>query len=290
MHVKHSVKEWQAIVREAAARAVGEDVGPDDVTSRAFIGEEAMAMGVLVAREDCVLAGMDVAEAVFREVDGRLVWETLIQDGQKVGPNQSVAKVRGSARSILTGERCALNFLQRLSGVATLTAEYVRAVAGTRTKILDTRKTTPGLRALERQAVRLGGGVNHRAGLYDGYLVKENHLSLVNSERLPELIQLARTSHPDLALVVEADSLELAMKLLLLPVDRILVDNLTADQVREIVNVKRSRSLGIEIEASGGVTLERAQALSQAGVDFISVGKLTHSARSIDFSLDLIPA
>ena len=288
--MKHSVKEWQAIVREAAARAVGEDVGPDDVTSRAFIGEEAMAMGVLVAREDCVLAGMDVAEAVFREVDGRLVWETLIQDGQKVGPNQSVAKVRGSARSVLTGERCALNFLQRLSGVATLTAEYVRAIAGTRTKILDTRKTTPGLRALERQAVRLGGGVNHRAGLYDGYLVKENHLSLVNSERLPELIQQARASHPDLALVVEADSLELAMKLLLLPVDRILVDNLTADQVREIVNVKRSRSLGIEIEASGGVTLERAQALSQAGVDFISVGKLTHSARSIDFSLDLIPA
>ena len=287
--MKHSVKEWQAIVREAAARAVGEDVGPDDVTSRAFIGEEALATGVLVAREDCVLAGMDVAEAVFREVDGRLVWETLIQDGQKVGPNQSVAKVRGSARSILTGERCALNFLQRLSGVATLTAEYVRAIAGTRTKILDTRKTTPGLRALERQAVRLGGGVNHRAGLYDGYLVKENHLSLVNSERLPELIQQARASHPDLALVVEADSLELAMKLLLLPVDRILVDNLTADQVREIVNVKRSRSLGIEIEASGGVTLERAQALSQAGVDFISVGKLTHSARSIDFSLDLIP-
>ena len=288
--MKHSVKEWQAIVREAAARAVGEDVGPDDVTSRAFIGEEAMAMGVLVAREDCVLAGMDVAEAVFREVDGRLIWETLIQDGQKVGPNQSVAKVRGSARSVLTGERCALNFLQRLSGVATLTAEYVRAIAGTRTKILDTRKTTPGLRALERQAVRLGGGVNHRAGLYDGYLVKENHLSLVNFERLPELIQQARASHPDLALVVEADSLELAMKLLLLPVDRILVDNLTTDQVREIVNVKRSRSLGIQIEASGGVTLERAQALSQAGVDFISVGKLTHSARSIDFSLDLIPA
>ena len=288
--MKHSVKEWQAIVREGAARAVGEDVGPDDVTSRAFIGEEAMATGVLVAREDCVLAGMDVAEAVFREVDGRLVWETLIQDGQKIGPNQSVAKVRGSARSILTGERCSLNFLQRLSGVATLTAEYVRAIAGTRTKILDTRKTTPGLRALERQAVRLGGGVNHRAGLYDGYLVKENHLSLVNSERLPKLIEQARASHPDLELVVEADSLELAMKLLLLPVDRILVDNLTTDQVREIVNVKRSCSLGIEIEASGGVTLERAQALSQAGVDFISVGKLTHSARSIDFSLDLIPA
>jgi nicotinate-nucleotide pyrophosphorylase (carboxylating) len=287
--MKHSVKEWQAIVREAAARAVGEDVGPDDVTSRAFIGEEALATGALVAREDCVLAGMDVAEAVFREVDGRLVWETLIQDGQKVGPNQTVAKVRGSARSVLTGERCALNFLQRLSGVASLSAEYAQAIAGTRTKILDTRKTTPGLRALERQAVRLGGGVNHRAGLYDGYLVKENHLSLVDPERLPELIQQARASHPDLALVVEADSLELAMKLLLLPVDRILVDNLTADQLREIVNVKRSRSLGIEIEASGGVTLERAQALSQAGVDFISVGKLTHSARSIDFSLDLIP-
>ena len=286
--MKLSPQSWQAIVREAAARAVGEDVGPDDVTTRLLISPDLKATGVLVAREPCVLAGMDVAEAVFREVDGQLKWRALAQDGERILGGQKVAEVTGSARSVLTGERCALNFIQRLSGVATLTAEYVRQTEGTWAKILDTRKTTPGLRALERQAVRLGGGTNHRTGLYDGILVKENHLALVSLSDLPEILRIAGKDHPDLSIVVEADNCELAKKLLQLPIQRVLLDNMTLDQVSEIVTARKNLASQVQIEASGGVTLEKARDLARAGVDWISVGKLTHSARSIDFSLDLI--
>jgi len=287
--VSLSQKDWQAVVREAAARAVGEDVGPDDVTSRLMIPEGIQATGFLVAREPCVLAGMYVAEAVFREVDGELKWRAMAQDGEKILVGRKVAEVTGSARSVLTGERCALNFIQQLSGIATLTAEYVRQTEGTVAKILDTRKTTPGLRALERQAVRMGGGTNHRTGLYDGILVKENHLALVSSSDLPDLLKKAGQDHPDLSIVVEADNCELARKLLQLPIQRVLLDNMTLDQVGEIVTARKKLASQVQIEASGGVTLERARDLAQAGVDWISVGKLTHSARSIDFSLDLIP-
>jgi nicotinate-nucleotide pyrophosphorylase (carboxylating) len=283
-----SQKDWQAVVRESAARAVGEDVGPDDVTSRLMIPEGIQAIGFLVAREPCVLAGMDVAEAVFREVDGELKWRAMAQDGEKILVGRRVAEVKGSARSVLTGERCALNFIQRLSGVATLTAEYVLQTEGTLAKILDTRKTTPGLRALERQAVRLGGGTNHRTGLYDGILVKENHLALVSLSDLPEILRKASQDHPDLSIVVEADNCELAKKLLQLPIQRVLLDNMTVEQVGEIVAARKKLTSQVQIEASGGVTLEKARDLARAGADWISVGKLTHSARSIDFSLDLI--
>ena len=287
--MKLSPQIWQAVVREAAARAVGEDVGPDDVTSRLLISPDLKATGVLVAREPCVLAGMDVAEAVFREVDGQLKWRTLAQDGEKILAGRKVAEVKGSARSVLTGERCALNFVQRLSGVATLTAAYVKKTEGTGAKILDTRKTTPGLRALERQAVRLGGGMNHRTGLYDGILVKENHLTLLTLSDLPDLLKKAAQNHPDLPMVVEADNCDLAKKLLQLPIQRVLLDNMTLVQINEIVAARKKLASQVQIEASGGVTLQRAQELARTGVDYISVGKLTHSARSIDFSLDLIP-
>ena len=283
-----SQKDWQAVVRKAAARAVGEDVGPDDVTSRLMIPEGIQATGFLVAREPCVLAGLDVAEAVFREVDGELKWRAMAQDGEKILVGRKVAEVTGSARSVLTGERCALNFIQQLSGIATLTAEYVRQTEGTVAKILDTRKTTPGLRALERQAVRLGGGTNHRTGLYDGILVKENHLALDSLSDLSEILRKAGQDHPDLSIVVEADNCELAKKLLQLPIQRVLLDNMTLDQVGEIVAARKKLASQVQIEASGGVTLEKARDLARAGVDWISVGKLTHSARSIDFSLDLI--
>ena len=283
-----SQKDWQAVVREAAARAVGEDVGPDDVTSRLMIPEGIRATGFLVAREPCVLAGMDVAEAVFREVDGELKWRAMAQDGEKILVGRKVAEVTGSARSVLTGERCTLNFIQQLSGIATLTAEYVRQTEGTVAKILDTRKTTPGLRALERQAVRLGGGTNHRTGLYDGILVKENHLALVSLSDLSEILRKAGQDHPDLSIVVEADNCELAKKLLQLPIQRVLLDNMTLEQVGEIVAARKKLASQVQIEASGGVTLEKARDLARAGVDWISVGKLTHSAKSIDFSLDLI--
>jgi len=245
-----SQKDWQAVVREAAARAVGEDVGPDDVTSRLMISEGIQATGFLVAREPCVLAGMDVAEAVFREVDGQLKWRTLAQDGEKILAGRKVAEVKGSARSVLTGERCALNFVQRLSGVATLTAAYVKKTEGTGAKILDTRKTTPGLRALERQAVRLGGGLNHRTGLYDGILVKENHLTLLTLSDLPDLLKKAAQNHPDLPMVVEADNCDLAKKLLQLPIQRVLLDNMTLVQVNEILAARKKLASQVQIESS----------------------------------------
>ena len=284
-----SPQSWQAIVREAASRAVGEDVGPLDITSRLVVPSSARAVATLVSRESCVLAGLDVAEAVFREVDGSLRWSTACRDGQVIQAGVVVAEVRGSARAILAGERCALNFLQRLSGVATKTAEYVNAVAGTTTKILDTRKTTPGLRALERQAVRSGGGTNHRAGLYGGVLVKENHQVFMADGVWEETIKKAREEYPDLSLVVEADTVELAEKLLSQPIDRVLLDNMSNEEVSRVVALRKKMGSRVELEASGGVTVVRARELATIGADWVSVGGLTHSARAIDFSLDLIP-
>ena len=273
------------MVREAAARAVGEDIGPADVTSR-LIPQERQGHAVLLTREPCVLAGMDLAEAVFREVDGSLKWKSSAKDGDQLRAGQEVAEIAGPARSILSGERCALNFLQRLSGVATRTAEFVQAVAGTKTKILDTRKTTPGLRALEKHAVRCGGGESHRMGLYDTVLIKENHLALVPEKDLAGLVTRARQENPDLPVIVEADSVSLAKQLLGLKPDRILLDNLSSAEVAEVVRERNRLGSGIPLEASGGVTRERAQELAKAGADFLSVGALTHSARAIDFALD----
>ena len=276
---------WRAVVREAAARAVGEDVGPMDVTSR-LLPAESQGIALLLVREPCVLAGLDVAEAVFREVDGNLKWKALAKDGDRLVARQAVAEVSGSARSILSGERCALNFLQRLSGVATQTAEFVKTVAGTKARILDTRKTTPGLRALEKHAVRCGGGVSHRMGLYDAVLIKENHLKWVAEKDVADLIRRAREQNPDLPVIVEADRVALAKQLLPLRPDRILLDNLSPQEVREVVEARNQAGSNIPLEASGGVTLESAPALAQAGVDFISVGALTHSFRAMDFALD----
>jgi nicotinate-nucleotide pyrophosphorylase (carboxylating) len=281
----NSQATWQAVVREAAARAVGEDVGPMDVTSR-LIPADRTGTAVLLTREPCVLAGLDVAEAVFREVDGNLKWKALAKDGDRLKAGQAVAEVEGSARSVLSGERCALNFLQRLSGVATRTAEFVQAVKGTGAKILDTRKTTPGLRALEKHAVRCGGGVNHRMGLYDAVLLKENHLAFVTEKDLAALGQRAKQENPDLPVIVEADSVGLAKQLLALKPDRILLDNLKPEEIREVVQERSRAGSKIPLEASGGVTLERAKALAAAGADFISVGALTHSAKAVDFALD----
>lgn len=276
---------WHAVVREAAARAVGEDVGPTDVTSR-LIPRDRVGTAILVTREPCVLAGMDIAEAVFREVDGTLKWKSLAHDGDRIQAGQAVAEVAGSVCGILTGERCALNFLQRLSGVASRTAEFVRAVAGTSVRILDTRKTTPGLRALEKHAVRCGGGGNHRMGLYDAVLLKENHLFWVGEKDLAGLLGKARKENPDCPVMVEADCVPLAKQLLSLGPDRILLDNLSPQEVREVVQAKKGLGSKTALEATGGVTLERAAELAQTGVDYISVGAITHSSRAIDFALD----
>jgi nicotinate-nucleotide pyrophosphorylase (carboxylating) len=274
-----------AIIREAAARALGEDRGPADITTLACVKFDTQGSARIVAKEACILAGMPVAEQVFREQDASLVLTARAADGTSIEAGRIVLEIRGSAASILTGERCALNFLQQLSGVATQTRRFVNAVAGTKTKILDTRKTMPGLRALQKYAVRCGGGVNHRFGLYDRFLIKDNHLALMGTgNRLAEAVRSARLLDPEALLEVEVDRLEQIPEIIALGVDALLLDNMSVDETRACVELIAGRAA---TEASGNMTLERVPDVAQTGVDFISVGALTHTVRSVDFSLEM---
>jgi nicotinate-nucleotide pyrophosphorylase (carboxylating) len=274
-----------AIIREAAARALGEDRGPADITTLACVKFEIQASARIFAKEAGVLSGMPVAEQVFREQDAGLELIARAEDGESLKPGETVLEIRGSAASILTAERCALNFLQQLSGVATQTRRFVDAVAGTKTKILDTRKTIPGLRALQKYAVRCGGGVNHRFGLYDRFLIKDNHLALMGkSNRLAEAIRAARALDHEAILEVEVDHLEQIPELLALGVDALLLDNMSLDEMRACVALIAGR---VPTEASGNMTLARVSDAAATGVDFISVGALTHTIRALDFSLEI---
>jgi len=274
-----------AVIREAAARALGEDRGPADITTLACVKSGTQAAARIFAKEACVLAGMPVAEQVFREQDAALVLTARAGDGTALKPGGTVLEIRGPAASILTAERCALNFLQQMSGVATQTRRFVEAVAGTKTKILDTRKTAPGLRALQKYAVRCGGGVNHRFGLYDRFLIKDNHLALMGTgNRLAEAIRAARALDSEAVLEVEVDRLDQIPEIISLGVDVLLLDNMSLDEMRACVALIAGRAA---TEASGNMTLERVPEVARTGVDFISVGALTHSVRAIDFSLEI---
>ena len=251
-----------------------------------FIPETRISKGRIFAKEPCVVAGVEVVREVYRKLDPNLQLLTLRQDGSVLETGETVIELSGYTRPLLTGERVALNFLQRLSGVATLTAQFVEAVRGTGVAILDTRKTTPGLRALEKAAVRAGGGQNHRMGLYDGVMVKDNHL--LAKPELQKAILAIRGSHPGVFIEVEADSIAQVRDFLDLGgIDVILLDNMSADQLRACVSLRRS---GLKFEASGGVSISTVRQIAETGVDFISVGQLTHSARAIDFSLELLDA
>jgi nicotinate-nucleotide pyrophosphorylase (carboxylating) len=274
-----------ALIREAAARALGEDRGPADITTLACVGPEVRAAARIFAKETCVLAGLPVAEQVFREQDPGLRLDALVSDGTFLKPNETVLKIHGSAASILTAERCALNFLQQLSGVATQTRLFVEAVAGTKCRILDTRKTVPGLRAVQKYAVRCGGGTNHRFGLYDRFLIKDNHLALMGAG-LARAVQAARALQPDAVLEVEVDRPDQIPEVLAQGVDHLLLDNMTLEELRASVKLVAGRA---KTEASGNMTLDRVLSVAETGVDFISVGALTHSVRAIDFSLEMIP-
>jgi nicotinate-nucleotide pyrophosphorylase (carboxylating) len=266
--------------------ALAEDVGSGDLTSLFFIPETRVSKGRIFAKEACVLAGTELVRRIYRKLDPGLELSVLKQDGAALDPGESVIEVSGFTRSILTGERVALNFIQRLSGVATLTAQFVQAVNGTRVTILDTRKTTPGLRALEKAAVKAGGGQNHRMGLYDGVMVKDNHL--LAKPEIQRAILAIRLDHPHILIELEADSIEQVRDFVDLEgVDVILLDNMTLAQLRACVSLKRS---GLKFEASGGVSLTTVRQIAETGVDFISIGQLTHSARAIDFSLELLDA
>ncbi len=270
--------------------ALAEDIGAGDVTSLYFVPEDRLARAFVAVRKDGVVSGVDLAARVFTKIDPALEVEVFIPDGSRVSEGALVIRVEGSARSILTAERTALNFLQRLSGVATLTSQYVDLAKGTHARILDTRKTTPGYRLLEKQAVLHGGGVNHRMGLYDRAMVKDNHLV---AERGPEAIQSAiqrlRTEKPGVEVELEADNLDQVRAFLAMDgVDYILLDNMSLTELREAV-ATRGEHAGPMLEASGGVTLETLREITETGVDFISVGALTHSAPALDTGLDFIP-
>jgi nicotinate-nucleotide pyrophosphorylase (carboxylating) len=266
-------------------RALAEDLGAGDLTTQAVVPEGARARARIDQKEPGVPAGTGVARAVFERVGPALRWTGLCPDGEW-RDGGAVAEIEGDAASILAAERVALNFLGRLSGIATLTARYVRAVEGTDARILDTRKTTPGLRALEKVAVRAGGGVSHRSGLYDAILVKENHAVLAGG--VAEAGRRALANAPDGILVeVECAALDEVAGAVEAGVPRLLLDNMAPDELRRAVEIAAGRA---ELEASGGITLDTIRAVAETGVDFISVGALTHSAPALDFSLLLEPA
>jgi nicotinate-nucleotide pyrophosphorylase (carboxylating) len=269
------------VIRDAVERALQEDVGDGDITTAATVPPDARARGLITQKAPGVIFGLDVAEETFRTLDPSIAIERMCAEGEwrEDGP---VLSIEGSARAILTAERTALNFLQRLSGVATLTARCVRAVDGTTARILDTRKTTPGLRALEKAAVRAGGGTNHRAGLYEAILIKENHAALAGG--VGEAVRKALAHAPGVPLEVECQTLEEVDEALDAGAPLILLDNMTVEQLRAAVQRVAGRA---ELEASGGVTLETLREIAGTGVDLISVGALTHSAPALDLSLNL---
>jgi nicotinate-nucleotide pyrophosphorylase (carboxylating) len=261
--------------------ALAEDVGAGDVTTEATVAADTPGTAELLVKEPGVVCGLLAAEVTFRTLDPDIRFEAFVSDGDAVEPPAVVARVTGSERAILTGERVALNFLGRLSGIATLTRRYVDAIAGTDAVVLDTRKTTPGLRALEKHAVATGGGRNHRFGLDDAVLIKDNHLRAAGS--LAAAVELVRAASA-LPLEVECETLDQVAEALGLGVDALLLDNMTLAELREAVALTAGRA---RLEASGGVNLDTIRAIAETGVDEISVGALTHSARSLDVSLEL---
>lgn len=260
--------------------ALAEDIGSGDLTTDAIVSAEMTCRGKIICKEDGVVAGLPVVERVFQLIDPRVTFDPKTRDGEKVQEDQIVARLHGPARSMLRGERVALNFLQHLSGIATLTAKFAKALEGTKTQLLDTRKTTPGLRRLEKYATRVGGAVNHRMGLYDDILIKDTHLALAGS--VAAALRAVRKAHPEAAINIEVSNLQELEQALNEKAPRILLDNFAPGQVREAMQIIRGRA---KVEISGGVTLGNARAYALAGADYISVGALTHSATALDFSM-----
>lgn len=260
--------------------ALAEDVGDGDITTDAIIAPEMTCRGKIICKQDGVIAGLPVAERVFKLVDERLQFDAKTGDGEKVQEDQIVARLYGPARAMLRAERVALNYLQHLSGIASLTAKYVKAVEGTKTTILDTRKTTPGMRQLEKYATRMGGAENHRMGLYDAVLIKDTHLALANG--VSAALRAVRKARPDAMIEVEVSNLQELEQALTDKAPRILLDNFAPGQVREAMQLIRGRAT---VEISGGVLLTNARAYALAGADYISVGALTHSAVALDYSM-----
>jgi nicotinate-nucleotide pyrophosphorylase (carboxylating) len=264
--------------------ALEEDLGAGDITTASIVPNDARAHARLIAKQDGIVAGLDVAEAVFLELDRSVSFKALVPEGSRVSSGQVLAEIGAPARAILSAERTALNFLGRMSGIATLTRQFVDAVAGTPARILDTRKTAPGLRAFDKLAVRRGGGANHRLGLYDMILIKDNHIDFAGS--LVEAIRRAQAAETGLEIEVEARTIDEVQAALDAGARRILLDNMGPSMMKEAVAIGGGRA---RLEASGNVSLDNIREIAQTGVDDISIGALTHSARVFDMSLELIP-
>src|SRR5271157_2748332 len=272
----HSSQEIKGAVR----RALDEDIGSGDVTTDSIVPAEAIMSGKIIAKQSGIVAGLDVAEMAFCMLDNKVAFSRQVAEGDPVEDHQLLAVISGKARALLTGERTALNFLGRMSGIATLTRQFVEAVAGTKAVILDTRKTAPGLRAVDKLAVRRGGGKNHRFGLYDMILIKDNHIDFAGS--LVEAVQRAKTVNQNLEIEVEARSLEDVQLALKAGVNKVLLDNMTLEMMHQAVIINQGRA---SLEASGNVTLGNVRQVAETGVDYISIGALTHSAKAFDVSL-----
>jgi len=271
-------------IERVVRRALREDLGSGDVTTNWIIPADQTSQAIIIAKAEGVIAGLDVARAVFRLVDPRITFEPVVGDGAAVKPRDLVARLAGPTRGLLSGERVALNFMQRLSGTASMARAYSQAIAGTRAVVLDTRKTTPGLRLLEKYAVRMGGGQNHRIGLYDMVLIKDNHIQAAGS--ITAAVQRVKAKNRKrLPIEVEVRTLPELEEALGLGVDRILLDNMDCAQMRQAVEVAAGRT---PLEASGNVTLQNIRQVAETGVDYISSGALTHSVKALDLSLDFV--
>ena len=266
--------------------ALNEDIGPGDLTAESVIPETARASGLMLLKSAGVISGLNIVGRVCQRVDPAIEWRPLVEDGCTFATRTVIGEISGPARSVLTAERTALNFIQRLSGVATLTRAFVDAIAGTHARIVDTRKTTPGMRVLEKQAVRHGGGSNHRIGLFDGVMIKDNHIAALGGDRaIGEAVVRARSRIPHTVKVeVEVANLDQLDLALVSGAEIILLDNMPVERMREAVEITGGRAI---LEASGGINLSTVRAIAETGVDLISVGALTHSAPALDISLDL---
>lgn len=271
------------LIRKLIEEALFEDIGPGDITSEAVIPDEASATAEIIAKQDLVLAGIIISREVFRKLDPWVQFTPLAHDGDKVPSGSIIAQVQGRTRALLAGERVALNIVQHLSGIATHTAKFVEVLKGSRAEILDTRKTLPGLRALEKYAVRMGGGRNHRFGLYDGILVKDNHIAAAGGI-IKAMAGIRKKVHPLLKIEVEVKTLDEVREALAAGATMLLLDNMPPNLMKQAVNIVDGKVL---VEASGNVTLENIKAIAATGVDFISSGSLTHSAPAADISMKI---
>ncbi len=278
----HPLNDMEQAITDLLKRALAEDIGAGDVTSNTTIRPESVSTAMILAKQDLVLAGIDVAQKVFACLDPDIQFAAFAKDGENVYAGTQIAKLAGNTRSLLAGERVALNLLQHMSGIATLTARFVEQVRGSQARILDTRKTLPGLRQLEKYAVRMGGGQNHRMGLYDMVLIKDNHIKAAGS--ITNAIEAARKNSGNFMIEVETSSLQDVREALAAQVDIIMLDNMPINVIREAVLLVAGKA---KTEASGNVTLETVHAIAETGVDFISSGSLTHSAPAADISMKI---